>query len=386
MTLKDLFLLDPTVTFLNHGSFGATPRPVFEEYQRWQLLLERQPVAFMMETLIPAFEAARIALGGYVGADPADIVYTPNATFGVNVVGRSLVDNYLKAGDEVLATNHEYGACNNVWTYLAARHGFVYKQQPLSLPAVDPDAMVEELWAGVTERTKLIYISHITSATALCLPVEKIVKRAKEQGILTFIDGAHAPGFVPLDMEALGTDFYTGNLHKWLCAPKGSAFLYTRRERQPLIEPILLSWGWGVEKGLEFGSDYLNKLQFFGTTDFASYFASPAAIQFQAEHDWDTVRQECHTMVREAMHRLCDLMGTEPLYADHQGFYHQMASMWLPPQPDPIAFKQKLYADYRIEIPIMTWQERQIIRISLQGYNRWEDVERLEGALKELLK
>src|SRR5688500_10308840 len=124
MTLKELFLLDPTVTFLNHGSFGATPRPVFEEYQRWQLLLERQPVAFMMETLIPAFVTARRALGAYGGADPADLVYTPNATFGVNVVGRSLVDNYLKAGDEVLATNHEYGACNNVWTYLAARHGF----------------------------------------------------------------------------------------------------------------------------------------------------------------------------------------------------------------------------------------------------------------------
>jgi isopenicillin-N epimerase len=383
--MKELFLLDPTVTFLNHGSFGATPRPVFEEYQRWQLMLERQPVAFMIETLTPAFENARNALGTYIGANPEDVVYIPNATFGVNVIGQSLVANYLKAGDEVLTTDHEYGACNNVWTYLEKRHGFVYKKQPIALPAVDPDTIVEELWQGVTERTKLIYLSHITSATALCLPVEKIVKRARAEGILTFIDGAHAPGQVPLDMETLGVDFYTGNLHKWLCAPKGSAFLYTRRDQQHLIEPILLSWGWGEEKSLEYGTEYLNKLQFFGTNDFAAYFAVPAAIQFQAEHNWDAVRRECHEITRNAMHLLCNLMGTEPLYEDDQGFYHQLAAMWLPPQPDVVAFKQKLYQEYRIEIPCYPWQDRQIIRISIQGYNSWEDVERLEAALKALL-
>lgn len=383
--MKELFLLDPTVTFLNHGSFGATPRPVFEAYQRWQLLMERQPVAFVTEQMTPAFEMARNALGAYIGADPQDVVYIPNATFGVNVIGRSLIANELKPGDEVLTTDHEYGACNNVWHYLAERHGFVYKKQPISLPALNPDTIVEELWQGVTERTRLIYLSHITSATGLCLPVEKIVARAKAQGILTFIDGAHAPGQVPLNMEALGVDFYSGNLHKWLCAPKGAAFLYTRRERQSLIEPVLLSWGWGPEKVLDFGSDYLNKLQFFGTDDFSSYYAVPAAIQFQAEHDWDAVRQECHSITRQAMHHLCDLMGTEPLYADDQGFYHQMATMWLPPQPDVMAFKQKLYADYRIEIPCGTWQERQTIRISIQGYNSWEDVEKLESALKVML-
>ncbi len=386
LVMKEQFLLDPTVTFLNHGSFGATPRPVFEEYQRWQLLLERQPVAFMTETLTPAFATARTALGAYVGANADDVVYIPNATFGVNVIGRSLVENVLKKGDEVLTTNHEYGACNNVWVYLAERHGFLYKQQAVSLPVHDPDALVEEFWQGVTEKTRLIYLSHITSATALCLPVEKIVARAQAQGILTFIDGAHAPGQIPLNMESLGVDFYAGNLHKWLCAPKGSAFLYTRRDRQSLIEPILLSWGWGAEKSLEFGSDYLNKLQFFGTNDFAAYLATPAAIQFQADHEWDTVRQRCHDITRRAMHRLCDLMGTEPLYADDRGFYHQMAAMWLPTQPDIMAFKQKLYADYRIEIPCFTWRDRQVIRISIQGYNDWEDVNRLETALSELLK
>jgi isopenicillin-N epimerase len=381
MNFKDFFLLDPDVVFLNHGSFGATPRPVFAAYRAWQLRLERQPVQFILNELPAHLAQARAALGAYVNAPADDLVYVPNATFGVNVVARSLA---LGPGDEVLATDHEYGACDNVWRFLSRKRGFAYVQQPIVLPVQSPQAIVDQFWQGVTARTRLIFISHITSPTALRLPVEAICARAREAGILTLIDGAHAPGQIPLDMAALGADFYTGNAHKWLCSPKGSAFLYTRPERQPLIEPLVIGWGWGEQRTMTFGSDYLDYLQWLGTNDVAAYLATPDAIAFQREHAWETVRARCHALLREARGRIAALTGLPLPYPDDQDFYCQMAIAPLPPVDAP-ALQARLLAEFGVEVPLVVWNGRCFIRVSIQAYNTPADVDMLLAALETLL-
>lgn len=240
--LKSHFLLDPGVIFLNHGSFGAAPRPVFEAYQRWQLRLERQPVKFLARELLAELHSSRRVLGQFLGAGEDNLVFIPNATYGVNLVARSLG---LKPGEEILTTDHEYGACDNIWKFIAKKTGARIVRRQIPLPVSSSSEIVEQLWKGVTPRTRLIFLSHITSPTALRMPVRAICARARKAGILTLIDGAHAPGQIPLNLSRLGADFYTGNCHKWLLAPKGSAFLHVQPERQQLIEPLIVSWGWG---------------------------------------------------------------------------------------------------------------------------------------------
>lgn len=380
--LKSLFLLDPEVIYLNHGSFGATPRPVFDAYQAWQRQLERQPVQFITGALWDHLAAARSALGDYLHARPHDLVYIPNATFGLNVVARSLD---LGPGDELLTTDHEYGACDNVWQFLAQKQGFAIVRQPIDLPATTPAAVAAQLWQGVTPRTKVIFFSHISSATALCFPAAEICRRARQAGILTIVDGAHAPGQIPLDLTAVDPDFYFGNAHKWLCAPKGAAFLYARPDKQPLLQPLVVGWGWGANRTLSFGSDFLDAQQWLGTNDVSAYLATPDAIAFQVEHDWTAVRARCHNLLRQAMQRIGALTGLPPLYPHGAGFYHQMAAIPLPLRDDPERFKAQLYDAYRIEAPIITWRGRHLIRISVQGYNSQSDIDALLRALTALL-
>ena len=380
--LKEKFLLDPNVVFLNHGSFGATPRPVFEAYHEWQRRLEWQPVQFLGTDLAQYLAEARAALAAYVKADPANLAYVPNATFGVNVVARSLP---LGPGDEVLTTDHEYGACDNAWRFLSQERGFEYVVRSVEMPASTPTAIIDQLWQGVTPRTKVIFLSHITSPTALCLPVAEICARARAANILTVVDGAHALGQIPLDMATLGADFYTSNGHKWLCSPKGSAFLYAHPQAQHLLQPLVISWGWGPAKTFTFGSDFLDYLQWLGTDDVSAYLSVPAAIDFQAEHDWPTVRQACHALVRQALDRINALTGLPPMYPHDAGFYHQMGIAALPHQADLPAFKNALLQRHRIEIPCIQWRDRQFIRISIQGYNGQSDVDALLHALKQEL-
>lgn len=380
MFLKKLFLLDPQVTFLNHGSFGACPRPVMEIYQQWQNRLERQPVQFLANELTGHLAQARQAMGQLIHAPADDLVFVPTATHAVNLVARSLS---LQSGDEVLATDHEYGACQFTWQFLSQKRGFRYIQQPIPLPIHSDEEIVEQFWQGVTARTKVIFISHISSPTALCLPVSAICARARQQGILTVVDGAHAVGQLDLDMATIGADFYTSNAHKWLCAPKGSAFLYTRPEQQRLIEPLIVSWGWGQNRTIHAGSDYLDYLQWGGTMDPAAYLSVPAAIQFQADYNWSAVRQQCHQLVIQAMERIGELSGREAIAPTH--FYHQMAAIPLPPIADLPAFKARLYHDYHIEIPCITWQNWQFIRVSIQGYNDQQDINALLAALSQML-
>lgn len=383
-TLRDEFLLDPDVVFLNHGSFGATPRAVFEVYQEWQRRLEWQPVQFLGTDIGAYLAEARAALGRYLNADADDLVFIPNATFGINVVGRSLD---LGPGDEVLSTDHEYGACANVWEFMSRRTGFRYINQTIPLPPASDAEIVEQLWAGVTPRTKVIFMSHITSPTAVRFPVAAVCARAQEAGILTVIDGAHAPGQIPLDLKAIGADFYTGNCHKWLCAPKGSAFLYARPDVQHLVEPLIVGWGWGEGRTFTFGTDFLDSIQYPGTNDFAAYLAVPAAIEFLTRHDWPSVQARCHALAAQAIGRINDLTGLSSLYPEPFGdYFHQMAIAALPPIADLPAFKIQLYDEFRVEIPCVQWGERQFIRISVQGYNTREDVDALLAALAEMLE
>lgn len=382
--MKTHFLLDPDVVFLNHGSFGATPKPVFAAYQEWQRRLERQPVYFISHELWDHLAHAREQLGRYVGVPGSDLVFIPNSTFGLNVVARSLP---LGPDDEVLTTNHEYGACDNVWHFLSQKQGFRYVQQPITLPVTSAEAIVDQLWQGVTPRTRFIFLSHITSATALTFPIAEICRRARAAGIITIIDGAHAPGQLPLDLTAIAPDFYFGNTHKWLCSPKGSAFLYARPDQQALIEPLVVGWGWGDGRTLTFGSNFLDYTQWLGTNDLSAYLAVPDAIQFQEAHNWTAVRAQCHTLLRQTMHQIGELTGLPSIYpADsHAGFYHQMATIPLPQLANVEAFKMALLNQFRVEVPIVTWNGRHFIRVSIQAYNTPQDVEVLLEALAVLL-
>lgn len=376
--LRRYFQLDPSVTFLNHGSFGATPRPVFRACQDWQRQLERQPVEFLGRRFRDLMFSARAALGDYLGTAADNLVYTTNVTVALNIVARSLD---LGPGDEVLSTDHEYGALDRTWRFLSKERGFRYLNQPIPVPLTTSDDFMEAFWQGVTPRTRVIFLSHITSPTALLFPVEEVVRGARQRGILTVVDGAHAPGQIPLRLDELGADFYGGNLHKWLCAPKGAGFLYARPEVQPLLKPLVVSWGYEAE--VPGPSQFVDHHEWWGTRDIAAFLALPAAIQFQEEHDWERVRRACHTLACEAQRRICDLAGSAPLAAAGNGGL-QFVSVLLPEDVDTVDLKSRLYETYRIEVPLIQWNGRKLIRVSVQGYNTRRDVNKLLSALEEL--
>ena len=375
----DQFLLRSGMTFLNHGSFGACPRPVFGTYQEWQLSLERQPVEFLGRRITELLAAARAQLAAYLGTQADHLVYVPNATYGVNIVARSLE---LRPGDEVLASDHEYGAADRAWRFACRRSGARYINRPIALPIESAEAVVEQLWAGVTERTRVIFISHISSPTALIFPIAEICRRAREAGILTVIDGAHAPGQIDLDLDALGADFYTGNCHKWLCAPKSAGFLHARPERQALLHPLIVSWGWESETpGV---APFIDYFEWRGTHDPAAYLSVPAAIDWQAERDWPRVRAACHELLLDASQRIAALSGLPQISPDTTEWWAQMRTIPLPPC-DLTLLKARLWDEHQIEVPLVGWNGGHYIRVSIQCYNGPADMDRLVAALERLL-
>ncbi len=378
--LKSLFLLKPGITFLNHGSFGATPGAVFQVYQDWQREMERQPVEFLGRRHNQLMRESRAALAAYLGTSAENIVYTQNVTISLNMVARSLK---LGPGDEVLSTHHEYGAIDRMWRFLAGEYGFSYIKQEIQIPLETKALAAEEFWKGVTDRTRVICISHITSPTAMILPVEEIVAKARTKGILTVIDGAHGPGQIPLNLDRLDADFYGGNLHKWLMAPKGSGFLYARPTAQALLKPLVVSWG--KELAYSSGCPFIDDNEWLGTRDVAAFLSVPAAIQFQAEHGWDTVRAECHRLAAEAQGAICRLTGMPPLHSQADGWFAQMFAAPLPSDTNLDWLKERLYDDYQIEVPLIEWNGYKLIRVSIQGYNSSDDMDRLLGALAKLL-
>ncbi len=378
--MRDLFLLDPGVVFLNHGSYGACPREVLAELQRWQIEMERNPVEFLGRRSALLLGAAREPLAACMGARPEHLVYLPNATTGVNVVARSLL---LQPGDEVLATDHEYGACDATWRFVCAQRGAQYTRVEIPLP-FERDAFVARMLAAVTPRTRVIFVSHITSTTALIFPLAALCAAARERGILTLIDGAHAPGQIPLALDALGADFYTGNCHKWMCAPKGAGFLHARPEHHALLDAPVVSWGYAAEAGGHTGFDaYTGKtllerrLQWQGTRDLAPYLSVPAAIAFQARHGWPAVQQRCHAMAAEALRRIGQRFGLPPVCSDAD--FAQMVVLPVPHR-DAEALRQRLFSESRIEIPVTQHGSHTFVRLSVQGYTTEDDIERLFAA------
>ena len=373
------FLLDPDVVFLNHGSFGAVPGPVFAEYQRLQLEMERQPVAWLQRSADTLLAEARRRLAAYVGCNADDLVYVPNPTTAINMVAKSLV---LEPGDEILTTDHEYGAMDRTWNVICAATGARYVQTHIPF-ALTADDFVERVWAQRSARTKVLFLSHMTSATAMRFPVEELVRRAREAGILTIIDGAHIPGHVPLDLTALGADIYTGANHKWLCAPKGSAFVHARPEVQHLLRPLVVSWGW--ESDHPSGSQFVDHHEWQGTRDLAPFLATPAAIDWVTAQDWPAVQARCHARLRGALERIDDLTGLPSAYAD-DGFdwFAQLAVVRLP-DVDPVVLKQRLYDEFRVETPVHRFRDQVLLRISIVTYNTDDDVDTLADALGTLL-
>jgi isopenicillin-N epimerase len=380
--LKELFLLDPNVTYLNHGSFGACPRPVFEDYQRWQRKLELQPVGFIRQRA--AFLAeARARLADYLGVHANDVVYFPNPTTAINMVARSVK---LQPGDEILATNHEYGAMDRTWRFVCKKAGAKYINWPIPLPLTTPEAFIETFWAGVTPRTKVVFISHITSPTALIFPVKEICQRARQAGILSIIDGAHAIGQVPLDLTDLGCDLYTGACHKWLCAPKGSAFLYARPEVQSWLEPLVVSFGYNEDRSQNphACTQFIDYHEWQGTCDISSYLATPAAIDFQAEHGWPEVRKRCHKLGLETRQRIEALNGLSPICSEE--WFGQFFVAHLPESSDLGALHQHLYVERSIVAPGSQLSNHKFIRVSFQGYNSEEDADILVKALEQFYR
>jgi isopenicillin-N epimerase len=370
--LREEFLLDPSVTFLNHGSFGAVPRAVFEKYQEWQLELERQPVLFLARRLDELLAEARATLGAYVDADPEDLVFVPNASAAVNVAAWPLG---LQAGDEVLSTDLEYGALDLAWEHVCGDFGARYVRTPIRLPVTSAEEIVETIWAGVGPRTRVLFISHHTSSTALTLPVAELCRRAREAGVRTVVDGAHVPAHLPLSLRELDADYYAGNCHKWLCAPKGTGFLYVRRELQRDVHPLQISWGYEGD-----APSFVSRHEKQGTRDPSAYLTVPAAIAWQSEHDWDSVRDRCHELARRARNEL----GLEPLTPDSKEFFRQMVALRLPDDA-PKNLQERLYDEHRVEVPIGRRGDERFIRVSFQGYNDDADFERLKSALDDLV-
>ncbi len=378
-SLKSHFLLDPRVVFLNHGSFGACPRPVFETYQRWQRELERQPVEFLARRAEGLMAEARTRLAGTLGCQADEVVYFPNPTTAINMVVRSLE---LGPGDEILATDHEYGAMDRTWRFVCQNHGARYVRLPIPLPVISESDFVERLWSGVNPRTRAVFLSHITSQTALKFPVEAVCERARRAGLLSIVDGAHAPGQIPLDLTTLGADLYTGACHKWLCAPKGASFLFARRETQPLLKPLVVSWGWESDKPS--ASPFIDHHEWQGTRDLAAFLSVPAAIDFQAQHDWPAVRQHCHDLASRTRAEINAVTGLDPICPDSPEWFMQMFAARLP-EVEVELLQRRLYQRYRVEVPMHRWNGQSLIRPSFQAYNTQADAKALVEALGDLL-
>lgn len=381
--MRELFLLDPDVIFLNHGSFGACPKPVFAELQRWQLAMERNPVEFLGRRSAALLHAARQRLATYVDAAVDDLVFVPNATTGVNTVAQSML---LQPGDEVLTTDHEYGACDATWRLVCKRTGAHYRRVQIPLP-FDAESFVARLMAAVTPRTRLIFLSHITSTTALIFPVAALCAAARERGISTLVDGAHAPGQINLSLASVGADFYTGNCHKWLCAPKGAAFLHVRPEHHAAVHAPVVSWGYvaGEDEGGHTSFDaYVGKtllerrLQWQGTRDIAAWLSVPAALEFLAVHGWPARRAECHRRALALQARVGARNGLNPIGRDED--FGQMV-----PIPvrctEPEALRARLFEQHRIEVPVTQHAGQVFVRVSVQAYTSDAELQALENAL-----
>ena len=286
--MKNHFLLRDDITFLNFGSFGACPKDIFNDYIQWQYLLEKEPVQFIAVDGFCNLKIARKALADFIHCQSEDLVFVPNPSFAINIIAKNIE---LKEGDEILTTNLEYGAIDKTWNYYCKKSGAKYIQQEINLPILSKEKFLENFWKGYSGKTKIVFVSHITSSTGLILPVKEICEEAKKRELITIIDGAHVPAHIDLNLTELKADYYTGACHKWMMTPKGSSFLYVRKEFQEKLDPLIISWGY--ESLSPSDSQFLDYHQFNGTRDFSAYLTIPKAIEFMHQHNWGKVSDIC---------------------------------------------------------------------------------------------
>ena len=383
--LKAEWNIRPDTIYLNHGSFGPPPRRVREARQTWQDRIDSQPMDFFVRELEPAWRAARRALARFVETAPENLIFVENATVGMNIVADSFP---LEAGDEVLLTDHEYGAVGRIWQRACARAGGAVKTVELPLPFRTATETAEAILAAATERTRLIVISHITSATAVTLPVAEICRQARPRGIAVAIDGPHAVAQVPLSLDSLQCDFYAASGHKWLSAPVGSGFLYVAPRQQAHVRPPVLSWGRLPPGNIDSWSD---EFVWSGTRNPSAYLAMPAAIEFLEQTGIDRFRARTHWLAQYARRRIVELTGLEPLVPDADAWYGSMAHVPLSAttSDDQCAVSNPLqhtiWQRFGIEVPIVDFHGRRYVRVSCHLYNDTRQLDQLVAGLAELL-
>ena len=388
-SFRGLWSLDPAITFLNHGSFGACPRPVLEVQGELRARLEREPVRFFIREYERLLDEARAAVATLLGADAEDLGFVTNATAGVNTVLRSLA---LAPGDELLTTDHAYNACRNALDHVASRAGAQVVVAAVPFPLQDPEEVVAAVLARVTPRTRLALIDHITSPTALILPIDRLVRELAARGVDTLVDGAHAPGMVPLDLRATGAAYTTGNFHKWLCAPKGAAFLHVRRDRQTGIRPLSISHGANDRRADR--SRFRLEFDWTGTEEPSAALTVPAAIRFLEgllPGGLSALMAENRRAALAARQAICAAVGTAPPCPDVM--VGSMAAVLLPgPAPhlspqypiDPL--QDALFARFGIEIPVFPWPQlgQRILRVATPLYIGAAEIDVLIEALQAL--
>lgn len=383
--------LSPEVVFLNHGSFGACPKRVLDSQRQIRERMERQPLQFFIRDLEGLLDSARTRLADFLGATPERLAFVPNATTGVNAVLRSLK---LEPGDELLTTNHAYNACRNAMEFVAARSGATVTVADVPFPLREPSQVVDAITAAVTDRTRLALIDHITSSTGLVFPLADIVSALTERGVDTLVDGAHGPGQVPLELDALGAAYYTGNCHKWLCTPKGAALLYVREDKLDSVRPVTISHGANATRTDR--SRFLLEFDWPGTYDPSAYLCVGPALDFIGSllpGGWPAVMHYNASLARRARDMLCEVLGIDPPAPDDM--IANLVSLPLPdgsgdpsttiPPFDPL--QETLRKQYGIEVPVFAWPAppKRFIRISAQLYNDASQYEELVRALKEIV-
>ena len=389
--------LDPTVIFLNHGSYGACPEPVLAAQRSLRDRLEAEPVRFLSGELPDRLDAARVAVAAFLGADADGLAFVPNATTGVNTVLQSL---RFQPGDELLTNDHEYNATINAMRAVAARDGARVVVVPLPFPIAGPAEALEAILAAVTSRTRLVVVSQITSPTALILPVAELVAELDRRGIDTLVDGAHAPGMVPVDLDRLGAAYWTGNGHKWLCGPKGTGMLWVRADRRASIHPLVVSHG--ANEPLAGRTRFRHEFDWTGTVDPTGYLVLPEAIAWMAAAapeggGWPALMAANHALALAGRDRVAAALGVAPPAPD--AMLGSMAALPLPMVPDEVAgevLARALATEDGIQVPIVTWPvpaalrdgiaPRILVRISAQRYNEPADYERLADALTRRLR
>ena len=389
LPLRRFWKLAPGTTFLNHGSFGACPTPILELQNELRRQMEAEPVQFLWRRYEERLEPSREIVGAFLGARARDVVFVTNATNAVNAVVRSMK---LRAGDQLLTTNLDYNACHNAFAEEARRAGAELVTAEVPFPVSSADAITEAILRQVTKRTRLAMLDHVTSNTALVLPIRQLVRELESRGVATLVDGAHAPGMLPLNLQKLRPAYYTGNLHKWVCAPKGAAFLWVREDMQIGLQPAVVSHGNNTRRvGY---TEFQDRFDWAGTFDPTAWMCAGDAIRWMEKllpGGWPAIRERNHELAVRARKLLCKRLNLEA--PSPKGLLGSMATLPLPerfqgkPRNGRIDPEQlRLYDDFGIEVPFMRFgqPERRYFRVSAQVYNTLADYDHLARALEVL--